>query len=201
MDPKWNSTWQWRLLSFYELNQHRGTEGPALEQFYLGRHWMAQNQFQIHATQCRGEGTGWALLLILMKALPDAQGQAGDRAGQISYSAPKPALTLAQRLLCSHAHPEWRLRDRGSGEGLEKGEGRGERRQEKQGSPAAGELGSPAKSSPNTELLTGKENNPTPHPPFSSGLQNNLWSEFYQSCFVLLIFFLGNSQEVISVAV
>lgn len=34
------------------------------------------------------------------------------------FSAPKPALTLAQRLLPSHAHPEERLRDGGSGEGL-----------------------------------------------------------------------------------
>lgn len=55
-----------------------------------------------------------------MGALPDAQGQAGDRKGQISIcSVPKPALTLAQRLLHSHAHPEQRLRDGGSGEGLE----------------------------------------------------------------------------------
>lgn len=48
-----------------------------------------------------------ALLPILMGALPDAQGQAGDREGQISKcSAPKPALTLAQKLLHSQAHPE-----------------------------------------------------------------------------------------------
>lgn len=57
-----------------------------------------------------------------MGALPEAQGQAGDREGQI-FSAPKPALTLAQRLLPSHAHPEQRLRDGGSGEGLEWSQG------------------------------------------------------------------------------
>lgn len=39
------------------------------------------------------------------------------KAAQI-FSAPKPALTLVQRLLPSHAHPEQRLRDGGRGEGL-----------------------------------------------------------------------------------
>lgn len=99
-----------------------------------------------------------------MGALPDAQGQAGDREGQI-FSALKPALTLAQKLLPSHAHP------RAKAEGQRKWERTGvvtsgERRQEKQESPAAGELASPAKSSPNRELLTGKGNNPNTSPAF-----------------------------------